>query len=494
MDNSVILNKKEGKRIGEFIWPFYRFKAVIPNQIGGDIFVWLYLSLVAFVNETKNLDKANYSDDVRLEAEKLINEKFSNIIDHQTFEKIVSNAEKHFIDGSKIKEETFSFLDTYENLFAENCETRMVYQDGVTGEVLPFFGDTSNIDDYRIKTDEDKSKSFDRCKIKDPSSKAIKKAYEQYIKLKKFNTVTEDTEVEFEDEFFDEDEQTFLDNEPEEISFVEEKKEVKSLRHMDVIPVQDTKVELNILVPVYIKNNELSVRSPFGKITDNWLAKCLLKGRNISEDMDQKIKALESVFCIEEKKIQSYIESHRRDFASTLKNCQTLYRLIDSLNDDNMRENVVKLDSYFSQNDIICYFYGGRILDGLIKKINYNKTDSFDRNSTDINQFCYELDNKCSGTTVKYFFLKSKNIFDDWKKKYSRKDGREYMSFKADIADIILRTNLINSPNMYDSFLDDLFNVYGMRNAVDHNDDNVVVSQDKLDKLTKAIRLLFELI
>lgn len=57
---------------------------------------------------------------------------------------------------------------------------------------------------------------------------------------------------------------------------------------MDVIPVQDTKVELNILVPVYIKNNELSVRSPFGKITDNWLAKCLLKGRNISEDMDQK--------------------------------------------------------------------------------------------------------------------------------------------------------------------------------------------------------------
>ena len=210
--------------------------------------------------------------------------------------------------------------------------------------------------------------------------------------------------------------------------------------------------------------------------------------------MDQKIKTLESVFCIEEKKIQSYIESHRRDFASTLKNCQTLYRLIDSLNDDNMRENVVKLDTYFSQGDIICYFYGGRILDGLIKKINYNKTDSFDRNSTDINQFCYELDNKCSGTTVKYFFLKSKNIFDDWKKKYSRKDGREYMSFKADIADIILRTNLINSPNMYDSFLDDLFNVYGMRNAVDHNDDNVVVSQDKLDKLTKAIRLLFELI
>lgn len=61
MDNSVILNDKEGQRVGEFIWPFYRFKAVIPNQIGGDIFVWLYLSLVAFVNETKNLDSTGKS-------------------------------------------------------------------------------------------------------------------------------------------------------------------------------------------------------------------------------------------------------------------------------------------------------------------------------------------------------------------------------------------------------------------------------------------------
>lgn len=495
MDNNEILNPLEGQRIGEFIWPFYRFSAVIPNQIGGDIFVWLYLSLVVFVNETKNLAKDNYNEDVKTEAAKLINEKFSNIIDHQTLEKIISNAEKNFIDKNTIKQDTFSFLDTYENLFAENCETRMVYQDAVTGEVLPFFGDSSNIDDYRVRNEEDDKKKFSRRKVKDPTSRAIKKAYEQYMKLKKFNTVSMEAEVELEDEFFDADEQTFLDNEVEEISFVEEKKEAKSLKNMDVIPVQDTKVEINVLVPVYIKDNQLSVRSPFGKITDSWLAKCMLKGRNISEEMDLKIKALESGYCIEEKKIQSYIESHRKDFASTLKHCQTLYRLIDSLNDDKMRKNVVELDARFSEGNIICYLYAGKLLDGVVNRIHYSgKSTADERLNTDFTAFCNMIDNKCQYTSVNYQFLRSKNIFDDWKKKYGRRDGKEFMSFKADLTDIVMRTDLIKSPNMYDSFLDDVFNLYSLRNAVAHDDDNVVVNQDKLDKLTKAIRLLFELI
>ena len=168
--------------------------------------------------------------------------------------------------------------------------------------------------------------------------------------------------------------------------------------------------------------------------------------------------------------------------------------MIDSLNDDQMRANVVKLDTFFSRGEILCYCYGGRILDGIIKKIRYNKTDALERKSTDFSQFCCEIDNKCQKSTVKYFFLKSKNIFDDWKKKFLKRDGKEYVSFKADVADIIIRTNLISSPNMYDSFLDDLFNIYGMRNAFVHNDDNVTVSQDKLDRLTKAVRILFELI
>lgn len=44
---------------------------------------------------------------------------------------------------------------------------------------------------------------------------------------------------------------------------------------------------------------------------------------------------------------------------------------------------------------------------------------------------------------------KNQNIYNDWTKKYSRRDGKEFASFKADFVDIILRTNLINSQLMY---------------------------------------------
>lgn len=493
MDNNEILNPNEGRKVGELIWPFTRFDAVIPNQIGGDLFVWLFISLVVYVNETKGLDKHNYNDDVKIEAEKLINEKFSNIIDPQTLEKIVANAEKDFIVDESIKEDTFTFLDTYENLFSESCETRRVYQDSITGEVLPFFGDTAHVEDVRF--DKEDPKVLAPLKNKEPSSRAVKKAYDTYFRLKKFNVVAQETEVEFEDEFYDEDEQTFLDNGSDEFTFVEEeRKEKKSLKGADVIPVQNSKVELRIPVEIYIKDNALSVRSPFSKLTDNWLNKCLLKGRNISSDMDAKLRIFEQQYCIEERKIQSYIESHRRDFTSTLKHCQTLYRMVDSLNDDKMRKNVVELDARFSEGNIICYLYAGKILDGIVNRISYSKTNAYDRSETDFARFCAELDNKCQYTQVKYQFLKSRNIYDDWKKKYSRRDGKEFMSFKADLTDIILRTNLINSPNMYDDFLDEIFNLYGLRNAVAHDDDNVTVNQEKLDKLTKAVRLLFELI
>ncbi len=499
MNNNEILNPLEGQRVGEFIYPFYRFSAIIPNQIGGDIFVWLYLSLVVFVNETKNFSKENYNEEVKLEAQKLIIDKFSNIVDYQTLEKIVNNAEKDFIISERIKEDTFFFLDTFENLFAETCETRMVYQDAITGEILPFFGDTSNIEDSIISTDADENKKFARSKLKDPSSRSIKKAYEQYMKLKKFNSVSLYADVELVDDFYDEDEQTFLDSSVEGV-FFEEKKEIKSLKQMDVIPIQDTKVEINLLVPIYIKDNQLSARSPFGKITDEWFAKCMLKGRNISEDMDKKLKAMEKQYCIEERKIESYIESNHRDFASTLKYCQTIYRLIDSLADNKIRKYVVKIDDSFRGGDSSVFFNNiGLLLEAVISKIQYSgKTTAIERTQTNFNSFCNQIDNRCRHTSVNYRLLQSKHIFDNWKKKDVKRDGTEFNYFKADITDIVMRTNLINSPIIYDSFLENLFYLYNLRNKYGshHNsgDDNLVLNEEKLNILTKVLRVLIELI
>ena len=61
----------------------------------------------------------------------------------------------------------------------------------------------------------------------------------------------------------------------------------------------------------------------------------------------------------------------------------------------------------------------------------------------------------------------------------------------------MLRTDITNSQLLYPSFIDDLFNLYSLRSTVDHDDDNAIniaIEQDKVDKITKLTKVLFELI
>ena len=144
-----LFNPHEGQKIDNLIWPFYRYSALMPEQIGGDLFVWLFLSLISYENQTQGLPRNNYSEAVKNNVEILLRDKFSAVIDGQTLGKIVHNAETQFIEGNTIKEETFSFIDTYESLFSDKLDVKYIYQDAITGEVLPFFGDTSGIEDAR---------------------------------------------------------------------------------------------------------------------------------------------------------------------------------------------------------------------------------------------------------------------------------------------------------------------------------------------------------
>ena len=502
MNNSELFNQFEGREVGKLVCPFFRYKALIPEQIGGDLFVWLYLSLVIFDNQGRNLPNNNYDDEVKQNVQKILNEKFSAVIDAQTMEKIINNAERDFVvkvtnkSGGKslqLRDDTFSFINTYENLFSDKLDVKYIYQDAITGEVLPFFGDTSGLEDSR----DDSEFIKPRPGVKEPSKKAVKKAYEQYIKIKKHNEADPIEEIEFVDEYFDEDEQTYLDDDVEEITFNEEKKELKSLKNYNVVFLKDQKSLFNLDVPLYVMDNEIVARSPFEKYTNQWMDKCLKKGRNISVDLDEKLKDVESVCIVEEKKIENFIEGHKNDFASSLKVFQTLYRMIDGINDGKLREYVINLDSMFTQKNELFYFYCGKYLERLLKKINYNKSDANIRSNTDYEAFCRELDSKLQYKNVEYNFVKSINIFNDWKKKYTRRDGREFASFKADVADILLRTDIADSQLLYPSIIDDLFNLYSLRSTVDHDDDNAIniaIEQDKVDKITKLTKVLFELI
>ena len=38
MEYNEILNPNEGKTVDNIVWPFYRYSALIPKQIGADLF------------------------------------------------------------------------------------------------------------------------------------------------------------------------------------------------------------------------------------------------------------------------------------------------------------------------------------------------------------------------------------------------------------------------------------------------------------------------
>ena len=168
MEHNEILNPNEGKTVDNIVWPFYRYSALIPKQIGADLFVWLYLSLVILQNQQKGLQKDSYTDEVKKEVELIMLEKFSSVIDGQTFDKIRANAERDFTVSTRLKEETFSFVDTYESLFSDKLDVKYIYQDAITGEVVPFFGDTAHIDDSDRRENSLKTRSGIKSRPKHP--------------------------------------------------------------------------------------------------------------------------------------------------------------------------------------------------------------------------------------------------------------------------------------------------------------------------------------
>lgn len=495
MEHNEILNPNEGKTVDNIVWPFYRYSALIPKQIGADLFVWLYLSLVILQNRQKGLSKDSYTDEVTKEVEIIILEKFSSVIDKQIFDEIKANAEKDFTVSTRLKEETFSFVDTYESLFSDKLDVKYIYRDAITGEVVPFFGDTSHIDDSNRRENAMKTRSG----IKEPPKVAVKRAYEHYMRLKKYSSDSEEDEIqaEFDELFFDEDAQTFIDGDIEIFEEKSESKEQKSLKDYNVIFLKDSKVLFDVDVPVFVRGNELMLKSPFDRTTDQWFNRCAVKAQNISEDVAELFRLLKQHYIVAERSIGEFRETRKTDFASTLKYCDVIYRMIDTLNDDELRKDVVCLEQSFNAKQIVAYYYVGRILDTLVRDhIEYTgRTKEIDRLATTYDRFCLELDAKCQYGNIRYESLKRKGVFSNWQsRKNERADGKKNASFKADIADIVLKTDFIHSQAIYPSFFSDLFKLYDDRSKADHADRDAKVDPSMIQTLEKALKVLFQLI
>lgn len=499
--NNLQVGKYENTFVGTISWPFIRYEALIPEQVKGDLFVWLFLSLVVYLNESNGRSSNTYNEVIKQEAKNLLTDRFGKIVDQQILEKIVDNAERGYLDFyngiHSLKIETFSFLQTYEELFSDKLQMKHIYQDGVTGDVTPMFDD-----DLYLSNKEASNTDFKidlTTKLKKPTKGAIHDAYTNYLLIKKGQQIPkelESSQIEDEtpfDEFDDEEKSIFFDTLDDDFPVSNDMRENKkksrlNFRNYSVRYYSDSSAIFNLKVELFIENNSIMAISPFGKSTDQWINRTMTKARNINGAFDQYLKEIESQFLVKHdpNNVKSYF-GYKDEISDQLKHCSDLFRLMLSTKNSEAIKQVLIINDYFESKQKYFFLEIGKLLEYSIVPIREKTGRSMQNMGKTL--FVANISFRLTPRNIDYKRLTTDEIYNNWKKGWTH--------FKADIAAIILETKISESAIIYPEFINDLFELYDLRNAYSHaqkrNSSEIKPSKEHLTKLLKVMKVIVDI-
>lgn len=481
--------------IHKFVWPFYRYCVLFPKRNEFDLLEWLFINLVVYQNQMDNLDITNINDDTVLKVNNLFKIYFSSIVDENLFEIIKVQVYEKYVekdnDGVKLNADVVNNLNSYSDLFSDSLTIQYFFQDGVTGKVFPHFYDTIELEDILGFESDNSIGKIKEFKHENPRKKQIKAAYDEFLNVSRSiddEASFEEYYIDFEDEMddfeWDEQEEKNDDNSSNDSNF-------------NVIFLPNKRDVVYYDVNVEIDDESIMCRSPFGNYSDNLMTDCVLKSKSISKQVNDELLQLEAL--ISPKKEELYIDFSGKDLASSLTYCSVLYRLIENLDDKELKKTVKKIDKYFKEKDKYFYLECGRFLEGIIEKIQYDESDKLYRDS--INDM-YLLQRRLDQKFWKYndrFKIKEK-VFGDWKNKYKYKNT--FKSFQSDFMDVLLKSNAVNCKNFYDGFISDVLSIYRLRNKGSAHYNSEIsditydnsITQDIIDKLVKITKVIIEMI
>lgn len=486
----------QNQYVGSFIWPFVRYDVLMPQQIRTDLFEWLYLSLVVHQNEQRGLDKKSYTKEVKDDVRHTIKQRFSSLLDDTIIDNIILTAEKEFTvkddmrHGSReyLIDATFGFLDTYEDLFSSQVTVQRVFQDGICGDVVPCFKEDMFVKDV---------KKNDNCElrllVKDkPTQEQIKKAYLLFNRLRTVSSNQDDALTETE-EFYDEDAE--VDFAPEVQDFASEDVEEKSGVKTDFSThfIDNSRCEFKLEISVYSDGDKLYIDTPFDSdITLKWMNKRLPQARSVCEELDKYLKGLESKYLTTkaEKTDDPLQFVYRKGVAEQMTKCGNIYRLIEHLpaQYDDLKKLLIDIDKQFASKHKSYFNSLGTYLECLLSQF-VDRTDIATRQYYDYNQYCTAIDYICKQLGVSDRPFLSENIFKSWQK--------GWIHFKADLASIFLaNVKMRSNAKMYSTFVQDIFDLYDIRNEGSHYKPGITYSYEDSDitKLFNVTRVLIELI
>ncbi len=476
--------------VGSVRWPFFRYDVLMPPQNENDMFEWLYLSIIVNQNEINKKDTFSYDDTETQSAMKLIKNKFSKVIDDEIFSKIKKKTEEDFVKNNRLTYETTSFLSTFESLFSNDLEVYHVFQDGVTGDVLPNFSDL----DYIKDSAENSVIQIEDSNPNQPTVSQIRKAIHRYNRLKE-ETIPEEI-IEETEAIIDPDEE--VDFEPES-SFegsgnsnlgVTTQKRSHNFR---VIYLDGTKTKYSVLVNLFVENNEINVEPPF----NDELSRCWMTRRMKNAIQSGKSRTLCDYYneLCRKYTVQksdpdvTYWQYTKLDIASQLKYFGPCMRLIAIIKNDDLKKLLIKLDDYLVAKSEPYYNTIGQYIECLVAPLVVSSHNTR-RESYTFEDYCLELTSVCKLIGINERPLISNNIFNSWK--------NGWKNLKADLAEILMSNDRITkNTQYYQRFLNDIFDLYNKRSQGSHYNKNSSLMFDPNDaktlfEVTKVIIELYE--
>ena len=487
----------QGNYIGSVIWPFVRYDVLMPKQIKTDLFEWLFLSLVVHQNEQRSLEKTSYTKEVKDEVRRIIKQRFSSLLDDSIIDNIVVAAEEEFTvkienrfgDERCLKEETFGFLDAYEDLFSSQVSVQRIFQDGICGGVVPCFKESDYIQEAR--KNENKPELQLRVEKK-PSQKQIEDAYLMFNRLTT-NVGNQDDISSEEEEFYDEDAE--VDFSPEiQLNDTDNPEETSAQStNFSVHFIDNSRCEFRLEIPIYSDGEKLYIGTPFDPQTTNqWINRRLNKARSVCEELDKYLKELETKHTSQQdkqEKSDSLQFVYRKGVADQMSKCGDIYRMIEQLPEQtDLKKLLIDVDKHFTSKHKSYFQSLGEYLECLLSQFG-DRMSKDSRQYYDYSQYCSAINYICSTAGVNGRPFLSENIFKNWQKGWSH--------FKADLAGLFIEdVRMMSNAKLYPSFVQDVFDLYDSRNNGSHYKPGITYVYDEADitKLFNVTRVFIELI
>ena len=495
MNEDIYVN--EGKHLDALKWPFKRYMVLMPEKNNVDALAWLYASFVRMYNRRKGDPEFTYNDRIENIVKGQIRQHFTNIIDVPTLNKVIQITKDRYLDKEK-----HDSIKVFSNLFSDKLEIRYLFQDCITGSIVPYFYSETELYS-ELPQEVDFEGGLKPVRVKRPNKRYVRLAYSRYFNRERF--VTEDLEdvekeFEFEDEIImDENTQIF----EEDLVFDDESDsdKIDSSPSKFDIKYLDEGILVYYSIPVVISDNGFRIKTPFDYSTEPWLNVCFNKATKENKELMGYVENHSNLLTTQSE-IQKFMESEKDSIYGHLPNCKDIYMAIDGIGDPKLRKYVWNLEKYYVTRNPDFFGQCAKILERLMKKIEFPKSDAEFREYASYQTICNMLDSKCAG--IDCTLLKRNATIKKWHYKYKtdknpnnsntqRNHFKEPpFDFKSEFLDLMIQSDMSKTPLMKWDSVNKLWSLWQDRNDQDHDNDkpDPSVTIESLDAIRESVFLL----